>query len=236
VFQKNPCRFREKEDFMIPNSTILLLIVGLILVTAAFIGLLMTTRTYLKFRRKSLVTCPETRKPAAVQVDAGKAALDVLEGRHARIHLDQCSRWPEREQCGQECLSQIENDPEGCSVWSIVQQWYRGRSCAYCQKPIEAIHWHDHRPALLGPDKKTAQWTEIPAERLPEVFETHLPVCWSCHIAETFRRDHPERVVDRPWKRGAMGEYIAVSIARTRTRPISVEPRLGADHGEISRL
>jgi len=144
-----------------------------------------------------------------VHVNAGKAALDVLEGKHVRIHLDQCSCWPEREHCGQECLSQIENDPQGCSVWGIAQQWYRGRACAYCRKPIDKIHWHDHRPALLSPENRTVQWSEIPAEKLPEVFETHLPVCWSCHIAETFRREHPEHVVDRPWKRGAMGEYIA---------------------------
>jgi hypothetical protein len=74
---------------------------------------------------------------------------------------------------------------------------------------MEKIQWHDHRPALLSPDKKTVQWSEIPAEELPEVFEKHLPVCWSCHIAETFRREYPEPVVDRPWKRGAMGEYVA---------------------------
>jgi hypothetical protein len=62
---------------------------------------------------------------------------------------------------------------------------------------------------LLSPDKKTLQWSEIRTEKLPEVFETHLPVCWSYHIAETFRREYPERIVDRPSKRGAMGEYIA---------------------------
>ncbi len=194
---------------MIPTSTILILIAGLVLTAGASVGLIMAVRTYLKYRGKSLVTCPETRNPAAVRVNAGKAAVDVLEGKHARIHLDQCSRWPERESCGQECLSQIENDPEGCSVWSIVQQWYRGRACAYCHQPIEKLQWHDHRPALLSPGKKTVQWSEIPADRLPEVLGTHLPVCWSCHIAETFRREHPERIVDRPWKRGAMGEYLA---------------------------
>jgi hypothetical protein len=194
---------------MIPTSTILLVIAGAILLAGTSIGLIMVTRTYLKYRGKRLVTCPETRNPAAVHVNAGKAAVDVLEGKHARIRLDQCSHWPEREHCGQECLSQIENDPEGCSVWSIAQQWYRGRACAYCRQPIEKIHWHDHRPALLSPEKKTVQWSEIPAEKLPEVLQTHLPVCWSCHIAETFRREHPERIVDRPWKRGAMGEYIA---------------------------
>ena len=194
---------------MIPTSTILILIAGLVLTASASVGLIMAVRTYLKYRGKSLVTCPETRNPAAVRVNASKAAVDVLEGKHARIHLDQCSRRPERESCGQECLSQIENDPEGCSVWSIVQQWYRGRACAYCHQPIQKLQWHDHRPALLSPGKKTVQWSEIPADRLPEVLGTHLPVCWSCHIAETFRREHPERIVDRPWKRGAMGEYLA---------------------------
>jgi hypothetical protein len=198
-----------KEAFMIPTSTILFVISTVVLVATAIIGLIVAVRMYLTYRGKSLVTCPETRKPAAVNVDAGKAVCDALEGKHVRIRLDQCSRWPEREHCGQECLSQIENDPQGCSVWDIVQQWYRGRACAYCRRPIEKIQWHDHRPALLSPEKKTVQWSEIPAEELPEVFETHLPVCWSCHIAETFRREYPERVVDRPWKRGAMGEYIA---------------------------
>jgi hypothetical protein len=194
---------------MIPTSTILLVIAGIVLIAGTFIGIFMALRTYLRYPSKSLVTCPETRKAAAVHVNAGKAALDVLDGKHVRIHLDQCSRWPEREHCEQECLSQIENDSQGCSVWGIAQQWYRGRACAYCRKPIDKIHWHDHRPALLSPENRTVQWSEIPAEKLPEVFETHLPVCWSCHIAETFRREHPEHVVDRPWKRGAMGEYIA---------------------------
>jgi len=104
---------------MIPTSTILILIAGLVLTAVAFVGLIMAVRTHLKYRGKSLVTCPETRNPAAVRVNAGKAAVDVLEGKHARIHLDQCSRRPERESCGQECLSQIENDPEGCSVCAL---------------------------------------------------------------------------------------------------------------------
>jgi hypothetical protein len=203
---------------MIPTSTILLVIAGVILLAGTSIGLIMATRTYLKYRGKRLVTCPETRHPAVVNVNAGQAAVDVLESNHTRIHLDQCTCWPEREGCAQDCRSQIENDPKGCSVWSIVQQWYRGRACAYCRQPIERIHWHDHRPALLSPENKTIQWNEIPAEKLPEVFEAHLPVCWSCHIAETFRREHPERIVDRPWKRGAMGEYIADELEEMSER------------------
>lgn len=206
---------------MIPTSTIFLVIAGLVLIAGTSIGLIMATRTYFKYRGKRLVTCPETRNPAAVHVNAGRAARDVLEGRRVRIHLDQCTRWPEREDCGQECLSQIENDPQGCSVWGIAQQWYQGRACAYCGRPIDKIHWHDHRPALLSPEKKTVQWTDIPADRLPALFETHLPVCWSCHVAETFRREHPERVVDRPWNRGAMGEYLADEPEQTPASQLS---------------
>jgi hypothetical protein len=182
--------------------------VSVALTVGAIIALTIMLRAYLRHRGKSLVTCPETRRPAAVRVDVERAALKAATIGPARLELDLCSRWPEHQDCGQSCLSQIENDAECCHVWNIVQQWFRGRSCAYCEKPIEQVHWHDHRPALLGPDKKTVQWTDVPPEKLPEVFETHSPVCWSCHIAETFRREHPDDFVDRPGNRGAMGEYV----------------------------
>jgi hypothetical protein len=153
-------------------------------------------RVYGKFRGRRLVSCPEDRCSAAVRVAAGDAAAESLGGQ-PRLHLKACSHWPERAGCAQECLAQIENDPQGCLVWNQVQQWYRGRSCAYCRQPIDKIEWHDHRPAVVGPDQKTLQWDEIPAEKLPQVFQTCLPVCWSCHMAETFRREHPDKVVDR---------------------------------------
>lgn len=153
-------------------------------------------RLYTKFRGERLVTCPEDRKAAAVRVAAGTAAGESMIGK-PHIGLKECSHWPERGGCAQECLPQIENDPEGCLVWNQVQQWYRGRTCAFCQQPIEKIDWHDHRPAVLTPEHETKQWNEIAAEQLPEVFKTHLPVCWSCHMAESFRRQHPEKVVDR---------------------------------------
>src|SRR6266576_3849706 len=50
--------------------------------------------------------------------------------------------------------------------------------------PLEAV-------ALL-------EWNEIPLEHLQQTLSTHWPVCWNCHIAETFRRRHPELVTDRP--------------------------------------
>src|SRR5438094_7529989 len=80
-------------------------------------------RTYLKFRGKRLVSCPETHQPTAVRVAAGKAAFKATL-RNERLRLSECSRWPEKEACGQECLAQIQEAPKACLVWTIINRWY----------------------------------------------------------------------------------------------------------------
>jgi len=151
---------------------------------------------YRTYRGKRVITCPETHRPAAVEVAAGKAALKTLSG-SPTVRLKDCSRWPEKRNCDQACLHQVEESPQECLVWNIVNGWYAGKECAYCHRPFGHINWHDHRPALMGPDEKTVQWTELAAESLPDVLATHQPVCWDCHIAETLRHAHPELVTDR---------------------------------------
>jgi hypothetical protein len=153
-------------------------------------------RFYSRFRGKRLVVCPENKETAAVEVDALRGAMRAVK-RPVELRLNQCSRWPERQDCGQDCLSQVQADPENCLVWNIVAKWYEGQECAYCHKPFGHLEWHDHRPALMDAARKTVQWHEVAAECLPDVLATHLPVCWDCHIAETFRREHPELVTDR---------------------------------------
>lgn len=189
-------------------SNLILAAIGLLLVSGIIFSVALSIRTYLRFRGQRIITCPETQNPAAVHVNVTKAAAKALFGRE-QVRLDHCSRWPEKRNCGQECLSQVQADPQQCLVWSIVGEWYKGKSCAYCQKPFLAMHWHDRHPALLSPDRVAKQWNEIPAEKLPEVLQTHLPVCWDCYIAETFRRQNPDRALDRTWERGAGGEYVA---------------------------
>lgn len=188
-------------------SSLILAGILVVLVGGVLYGLRQVTRTYLRYRGQRLVTCPETQRPAAVHVDAAQAARLALLGEQS-IRLDECSRWPQRKNCGQECLSQISADPQGCLVWNMVADWYRGKSCAYCQKPFGEIHWHDHPAALLSPARMAKQWNEIPAEELPELFERYLPVCWNCYIAESFRQQNRDRVLDRRWERGAGNEYI----------------------------
>ena len=155
-------------------------------------------RAYFRARGKRLVTCPETQCAAAVELDARTAALTAMRGA-SRFCLQDCSRWPEKQDCAQDCLQQMETLGQGCLVRNIVGQWYHGKTCVYCHKPLDkAEEWTGHTPALLAPDMKTIPWGEVAPEKLPEVFEKFQPVCWSCHVAETFRRVHPELVTDRP--------------------------------------
>ena len=175
----------------------ILFAVAFLAVVAVLFEFFRALQTYLKFRGKRIVSCPETHHAAAVRVAAGKAAIETTVGA-PHLRLSECSRWPEREACGQECLAQIKEAPKACLVSTIVNQWYKGQSCALCHKPFGEIHWHDHPPALVDADRKTVQWNEIAAENLQQVMATHWPVCWNCHVAETFRRQRPELVVDRP--------------------------------------
>ena len=153
-------------------------------------------RAYFTFHGKRLITCPETHDTQAVDVAARKAAMTAIFG-DPKLRLDRCTRWPERQDCGQECLQQIETDPENCLLWNIVSNWYEGKRCVYCHKRFGRLGHLDHPPALMAPDRTTAEWNQFRPENLPELFSTYQPVCWNCHVSETFRRVHPELVVDR---------------------------------------
>jgi len=164
---------------------------------SATVMLVRAFRTYLKFRGKRIVSCPANHLAAAVEVSAAKAALQSTVDEPSLV-LSKCSRWPGRPGCGQACLAQIEEAPKSCLVGTIVNQWYAGQGCAYCHAPFHKIHWHDHAPALLDENNLTVEWKDVPPEKLQQTFRTHLPVCWNCHMAQTFRRLHPELVVTRP--------------------------------------
>jgi hypothetical protein len=154
--------------------------------------------SYFHFRGTRLVTCPETKRAAAVEIDAAHVGLTSALGMAPRLRLEDCSRWQVRERCDEPCLSQLENAPEECLVRRIVTLWYEGKDCAFCHQAIPPVEWPGHQPALMDPNGRTVQWHEVPPEQLPEVLASFRPVCWNCHVTETFRREHPEMVVERP--------------------------------------
>ena len=155
-------------------------------------------RMFRLYRGMRVVTCPETRAPAAVRVRALRGALTLPFG-IGPLRLRSCSRWPARRACGQSCLEQVTAAPKETRVDTILAHWYEGRTCAYCGRPFAQASPPTHRPGALSPAGRTVLWHDVAPEEIPAALNTHLPVCWDCHIAETFRRKHPELVVDDPW-------------------------------------
>ncbi len=156
---------------------------------------------YFKLRGARLITCPETGKCAAVELDATHAALVSPIGLR-RFRLSDCSRWPERKDCGQDCLREIQDSPEDCLVRTILTKWYKGKKCGLCGKTFGKINWLDHKPALMRSGNPSREWSEIAPLEISEALAGHIPVCFDCHIAETFRHRYPDLVLDRPWRPG----------------------------------
>jgi hypothetical protein len=173
------------------------LIVVVLLLAATVLGGWWFLPVFRRWRGKRVITCPETNEPHTVEIDAKHAALTAF-GSSPDLRLESCTRWPERQDCGQACLGQIESSPDGCLVKSMVVGWYEGKACFYCEKPIDASSWAGHAPALLSPDGRTVLWKDLRPEQLPEVFKTHKAACWDCHIVESVVRKHPEVVTLRP--------------------------------------
>lgn len=189
-----------------------LLVIG-IMALASYFGIRWLVRTYSRYRGTRIVTCPQTGRPAVVEIDALHASLTSTVG-PPDIRLENCWRWPLKEQCGQECLTNLDVAPKECLVSGVLMRWYRGRNCCYCHKPFEEIHWIDHRPALRHPEGSLVQWSDVPMENLSTVLETHLPVCWDCFIAQSFKREHPELVVLRPERNNIPGGADGSSVPR----------------------
>lgn len=183
------------------------------IVAALWYGFRWLVRSFSRYRGSRIVTCPETKKPAIVEVDSLQASLTSTVGL-PDIRLGQCSRWPIKEQCGQECLMDLDVAPERCLVSGVLMRWYRDKNCAYCRKAFPELHWEDHRPALLSPDRKLVAWNEVNLDQLRNVLQAYAPVCWNCYIAQKFRVDHPDLVVFRPWRNGISGDVGSSSASR----------------------
>ena len=173
-------------------------VVVAVISTAAVLILASAVATYFKLRGTRLVTCPETEKTAAVEVNARRAAF-LTPTRATDLRLKDCSRWPERKNCGQECVRAIEASPENCLIRTILTNWYTGKRCAVCGKQFGNVNWLDRKPSLMSPGKPSRDWSEIPPLEIPHALEVDMPVCFDCHVAEEFRRRYPELVVDRSW-------------------------------------
>lgn len=166
-----------------------------------FLAIRYFVRAYIRYRDSRIIICPENDEAAIVEVDAMHAVLTSAFGK-PDIRLQNCGRWPLLQNCGQECLVQLDVAPPECLVRGVLMRWYEFKACLYCGKPFPQIQLLDHKPALQSPEGKLVEWSEVDIGDLETVMNTYTPVCWDCYIAQSFVRDHPEAVVYRPWQPG----------------------------------
>jgi hypothetical protein len=170
-----------------------------LIIAGAFVGwgVWFLGRAWLLSRRLGgdrIVKCPETDRTATVHIDMALALTS--DGGSSPAPLESCSRWAERGgACEQPCLENA-HLPE-TSAAAVVKEWAKGRPCAMCRGAVTESWFSGHHIALLEPTGMTREWVDIGADRLPLALATSLPLCWNCHVAETFRRTHPELVIDR---------------------------------------
>ena len=179
-------------------TTLLYLVVTAVVAGALYALLRRPVSEYIRMRGARVITCPDSQQPAAVTVDARHAAFTAAGG-HEHLRLDSCSRWPEKAGCGQGCLEQIATQPMDCLVKEQVSRWYADKSCAICGTALGAVEWASHKPALRAPDGGTLEWSDVRPETMFDVMRTHAAICWDCHVAETFRRQRPDLVLDNPF-------------------------------------
>jgi hypothetical protein len=175
------------------TATFMMLILGAVFAAYFVVAL----RAYSRYRGARVVTCPETKRAAGVEVNSWHAAITALWDR-PDLRLTTCSRWPERQNCGQECVAQIEAAPEDCLVRSMITKWYAGKQCAICRHAIDPPHLAGQRPGLLAPDHRPVTLESVPAADLARILETHRPLCANCLVIETFRREFPDLGIERP--------------------------------------
>jgi hypothetical protein len=154
------------------------LVVGIALIVGLAFIIRALVRTYVEYRGKRLVVCSETAQYATVEIDAPLAAITSLFGA-PELRIENCSRWPQHQDCTQDCVWQIDLSPLGCPIWDLLTSWYTAKECVLCGRHFGNFSLFD-RPALLSPEGNIVECEAIRPEAIPDVLYTHKPVCWDC--------------------------------------------------------
>lgn len=168
----------------------------LAVVVTVYVGMALVA--WFRMRGKRVVTCPETHKAETVEVDAVEAALSAV-WEDSRLQLKTCSRWPERAGCDQGCVAQIQIAPHDTLATAILAQYFSGKTCGVCHRGIEPVHAGTPHPGVL--DTTTGSlvaWEDMKATEIGDRGTEIVPVCANCIVTESFRRQHPDLVTDRP--------------------------------------
>jgi hypothetical protein len=167
--------------FMIP-----LFLIGACLLTGLPVAL--SIEDYYKNRGRQSVTCPASHQAADIEVDRQFAFWTALRGQeHSR--LQSCSQWPEKGDCGQECLAQIDPSPE--NIERLLTKWQERKRCAICTQALTPGDWRQGRLAGLDQNQKLIGLREMTLDRFAATLENMRPLCWNCHQEERERQPVP---------------------------------------------
>jgi len=171
--------------FLVP-----LFFLGAFLLTG--LPLALSLQNYYRNRGRQSVTCPDSGQPAEVEVDRPFAFQTALRGvEHSRLQA--CSRWPEKGDCGQECLEQLEDSPE--NIDRFLTKWYEGKTCVICQRALTPSDWRRSRLAVLNRQQQLFELRQMFLEDLQSALQEMRPLCWNCHQEERQRQAVPPRIL-----------------------------------------
>jgi hypothetical protein len=86
-------------------TTPLVVTLGVVAVGLLYVTVPTAMEAFLRYRKRRNVRCPETGADERIKVDAGHAALTSTYGR-PKLRVEDCSQWPERQDCDQACLAE----------------------------------------------------------------------------------------------------------------------------------
>lgn len=159
-------------DALVP---ILVVLSFLLLGVAIFLAELLIARRHL--REVRIVRCPAVAKPAALRLEAGRAAVDEALGREPDLAVADCTRWPRARGCDQKCLEQLEGDPVEATLAHRVHTWLGQKACAGCGRGFGGTA---DPIFLVSPLGTRFEWSELPPDWLAEAIEGWEALCGDC--------------------------------------------------------
>src|SRR5579864_506912 len=118
-------------------------------------------RAFRAFRGMRVLTCPENRQPAAVELKGWHAGVGAVIGNPA-LQVRKCSRWPERAGCDQACIREVRTAPATGLIQTIVMNWCQYNRCACCGAPLAKLRVGPHQPHLIDRELRIFEWKQIP--------------------------------------------------------------------------
>ena len=175
---------------MFATFPIILFLIGAILLVALPVGI--SLQSYFRNRGRRTVMCPDNHEPVTVEVDSKYAFTTALRGKeHTRLHS--CSRWPEKGECDQDCLAQVDPTPE--NLERLLQKWYQGKTCIICARALTPGDWRRSRLALLNEKQKLFELHHMHLDELPSALDKMAPLCWNCLQEERARQATPPKLL-----------------------------------------